>query len=43
MPARSRRQQKYLYAKFGEDWVKKHHFDNKLKDDKKSKKHKKKK
>lgn len=27
MPAKSRRQQRYLYAKFGEAWVKAHHFD----------------
>ena len=27
MPAKSRKQQKYLYAKKGEEWVKKHHFD----------------
>lgn len=27
MPARSKRQQRYLYAKFGEAWVKAHHFD----------------
>lgn len=27
MPAKSRRQQRYLYWKFGEAWVKKHHFD----------------
>jgi hypothetical protein len=28
MPAASRKQQKYLYAKFGRAWVKKHHFDH---------------
>ena len=27
MPAKSRKQQRALYAKFGEAWVKKHHFD----------------
>lgn len=27
MPARSRRQQRYLYARFGEEWVEEHHFD----------------
>lgn len=27
MPARSRRQQRALYAKFGRAWVKAHHFD----------------
>ena len=27
MPAKSRRQQRYLYSKFGEAWVKAHHFD----------------
>jgi hypothetical protein len=27
MPAKSRRQQRYLFAKFGEEWVKQHHFD----------------
>ena len=27
MPAKSRRQQKALYAKKGEAWVKAHHFD----------------
>jgi hypothetical protein len=29
MPAKSEAQRRYLYAKFGEAWVKKHHFDNK--------------
>lgn len=28
MPAVSEAQRKYLYAKFGAEWVKKHHFDN---------------
>ena len=28
MPAVSRRQQRYLYWKFGPSWVKAHHFDN---------------
>jgi hypothetical protein len=27
MPAVSRKQQKYLYAKFGSAWVHAHHFD----------------
>jgi hypothetical protein len=27
MPAKSRKQQKLLFAKFGEQWVKAHHFD----------------
>ena len=27
MPAKSRKQQKMLYARFGEAWVKAHHFD----------------
>lgn len=27
MPARSRKQQRYLYRKFGKKWVKRHHFD----------------
>jgi len=26
MPARSRRQQRFLYWKFGAAWVKRHHF-----------------
>jgi len=29
MPAKNRRQQRALYAKFGAPWVKRHHF-NKL-------------
>ena len=29
MPARSQAQRAALNAKFGHDWVKKHHFDNK--------------
>lgn len=28
MPAKSEAQRKYLYAKFGAAWVKRHHFDN---------------
>lgn len=28
MPAKSEAQRKYLYARFGANWVKKHHFDN---------------
>ena len=27
MPAKSRKQQRALYAKFGSKWVHKHHFD----------------
>ncbi len=29
MPAKSEKQRRYLNAKFGHAWVKKHHFDNK--------------
>lgn len=29
MPAKSQAQREALNAKFGHDWVKKHHFDNK--------------
>jgi hypothetical protein len=29
MPARSEAQRRYLNSKFGHDWVKEHHFDNK--------------
>ncbi len=28
MPAQSQAQRAYLYAHFGADWVRKHHFDN---------------
>ena len=28
MPAKSEAQRKYLYMKFGEAWVKRHHYDN---------------
>lgn len=28
MPAESEAQRRYLYAKFGAAWVKRHHFDN---------------
>ena len=28
MPAQSEAQRRYLYAHFGADWVRKHHFDN---------------
>jgi hypothetical protein len=28
MPARSEKQRRFLYARFGSAWVKKHHFDN---------------
>lgn len=27
MPARSERQRRFLHAKFGHAWVKKHHYD----------------
>lgn len=29
MPAESQAQRAYLNAKFGHEWVKRHHFDNK--------------
>lgn len=29
MPAKSEAQRKFLFAKFGEAWVREHHFDNK--------------
>jgi hypothetical protein len=29
MPARSQAQRAYLNARFGHDWVKRHHFDTK--------------
>ena len=29
MPAKSEAQRRYLYAKFGTDWVHRHHFANK--------------
>jgi hypothetical protein len=29
MPAKSQKQRGFLEAKFGHEWVKKHHFDNK--------------
>lgn len=29
MPARSEAQRRYLAAKFGSEWLKTHHFDNK--------------
>jgi hypothetical protein len=29
MPAVSERQRRYLNARFGHEWVKQHHFDNK--------------
>lgn len=38
MPARSRRQQKALYAKKGAAWVKTHHFDKIVPKKKKRKK-----
>lgn len=28
MPAQSEAQRRLLYARFGADWVKRHHFDN---------------
>lgn len=28
MPARSEAQRRYLFAHFGADWVRRHHFDN---------------
>jgi hypothetical protein len=37
MPAVSRRQQRYLYWKFGRAWVKTHHFDKLKKGAKKGK------
>ena len=37
MPAKSRKQQKYLYAKKGKAWVKAHHFDRIKKKRKKKK------
>lgn len=37
MPARSEAQRRYLNARFGHDWVKKHDFDNKGKLPKRSK------
>lgn len=40
MPAKSKRQQRYLYWKFGEAWVKKHHFNNEFAPDTKPKKRK---
>lgn len=38
MPAKSQAQRKFLYAHFGEAWVKLHHFDNKGKLPKKARK-----
>jgi hypothetical protein len=38
MPAKSRKQQKLLFAKFGEQWVKAHHFDKIEKTKKRKKK-----
>ena len=37
MPAKSRKQQRYLYANFGSNWVHMHHFD-KLRPKRKAKK-----
>lgn len=42
MPAQSRKQQRYLYAHFGSDWVHAHHFDELAKGAKKKPKRKKK-
>ena len=41
MPAKSRKQQRYLEVNFGHDWVKAHHFDR-LKSAKKTTKRQKK-
>ena len=39
MPAKSKKQRRFLFARFGKDWVKKHHFDKvESKPKKKSKK-----
>lgn len=38
MPSVTEKQRRYLYMKFGEAWVKKHHF-NKLKRAKRKKKY----
>ncbi len=40
MPAKSEAQRDYLYMKFGENWVKKHHFNNRGKLPKRLKKKK---
>jgi hypothetical protein len=29
MPARSQAQRRFIYARFGKRWAKKHHFNNK--------------
>lgn len=42
MPAKNRRQQRALYAKKGEAWVKAHHFDRIAGQPKKAKKRRKK-
>ncbi len=42
MPSKSQAQRAYLFAKFGAEWVRKHHFDNKGKLPKHVKKAKKK-
>ena len=42
MPAKSRKQQRKLYAKYGAAWVKEHHYDNSFKPDPKPKPKKKK-
>jgi hypothetical protein len=41
MPARSQAQRRFLNARFGHAWVKKHHFDNKGKLPKRVKKRRK--
>ncbi len=38
MPARSEKQRKFIFAKFGEAWAKRHHFNNKGKLPKQAKK-----
>ena len=43
MPARSQAQRNFIYAKFGSAWAKKHHFNNKGKLPKHTKKRGKKK
>jgi len=42
MPARSQAQRRFLNARFGHAWVKRHHFDNKGKLPKRVKKKKRK-
>jgi len=40
MPSKSRKQQRYLFSKFGEAWVRSHHFDELAKRKPKAKKSK---